>query len=123
MIVPRCIMFPICWSPSEKLTPSRDVGCDLKVVSTEVAAMPASKGVYFFGSKVSVCAMPPAIHKRITLSAVDLILGFEQEVSRLVGIPAARAARVAALVFCRNSRLFQGLFMMPLTVKDNLIAC
>jgi hypothetical protein len=99
-------------SPSEKLIPSSEVGDDLKVLSTEFASIPFSNGVYFFGSNVSVCAMPPAIQRRITVSAVDLIFGFEQDVTRLVGIPAAKAARVAALVFCRNSRLFQDLFIV-----------
>jgi hypothetical protein len=71
----------------------------LKVLNTLLAFIPFSNGVNFLGSKVSVCAMPPAIHSRMTVSAFDWILGFEHELNMLAGIPAAKAAKVAALVF------------------------
>ena len=98
-MVPMFITLPMDPKPSEKLTPSNDVGTDLDVLSTLLDSMPFSKGVYFLGSKVSVCAIPPAIHKRITVSAFDLILLLLQELNIEAGIPAARAASVAALVF------------------------
>src|SRR5687768_12921933 len=121
MIVPRFITLPIDCSPSENETPSSAVGCALKVLSTELACIPFSKGVYFFGSKVSVCAIPPAIHSRITVSAFDFIFGFAQELTRLAGIPAASAASVAALVFCKNSLRFQFLFISKTIYKFPIV--
>jgi len=59
-----------------------------------------------------VCAMPPAIQRRITVSALAFIVGAAQELNRVVGIPDAIAANVAALVFCKNSLRFQFLFMI-----------
>src|SRR5690606_7216639 len=102
-----CMMLAMDSSPCEKCTPSIDVGIDGNVLNTVFASIPFSKGVYRLGSNVSVWAMPPAIHNRITVSALDFIAGLLQELSRLTGAPAANAASVAALVFCRNSRLFQ----------------
>jgi hypothetical protein len=88
------------------------VGTDLNVLKTLFASIPFSKGVYFFGSNVSVCAMPPAIHRSITVSAFDLILFLLHELSRpLIGRPAANADIVAALAVCKNSLRFQFLFI------------
>jgi hypothetical protein len=70
--------------------------------------MPFEKGVYLFGSNVSVWAIPPAIQSRMTVSALEFVLLLLQEDNKLVkGAPAASAARVAALLFFINSRLFQ----------------
>ena len=55
---------------------------------------PGAKGVYRFGSKVSVCAMPPAIHRTITASAVAFRCG--PATSR--GSRPTSAASVAAAV-------------------------
>src|SRR5438270_2661312 len=41
-----------------------------KVLNTFSVRTPGSKGVYLLGSKVSVCAIPPAIQRTITASAV-----------------------------------------------------
>ena len=66
------------------------------------------KGVYLFGSNVSVWAIPPAIQSRMTVSALEFVLLLLQEDNKLVkGAPAASAARVAALLFFINSLLFQ----------------
>ena len=51
---------------------STAVGIDGKVLSTRLLSMPGSYGVWVFGSHVSVWAMPPAIQRRITVSAVAL---------------------------------------------------
>src|SRR5690554_5454396 len=92
--------------------PSKAVGTDLKVLSTRLESSPFSKGVYRLGSKVSVCAIPPAIHRRITVSAVAACLDPPQEDKRLVrGTPAANAAKVAALVVFKKSLLFQLFFI------------
>src|SRR6185437_4785155 len=40
------------------------------VLSTCAVGTPGLNGVYLFGSHVSVCAIPPAIHRTITASAV-----------------------------------------------------
>jgi hypothetical protein len=72
--------------------------------------------VYLLGSKVSVWAIPPAIHRRITVSAVELRATFdcgEHPVSKLAtGGPAANAVSVAALVALIKSRLFQLPFIL-----------
>src|SRR5678815_1145433 len=108
MTVPLSITLPIDSSPSEKWTPSRAVGTGLKVLSTLLASIPFLNGVNFLGSKVSVWGMPPAIHSRITVSAVEGIFGELQEARKLVtGAPAASAAMVAALVLFRNCLLLR----------------
>src|SRR5689334_11715164 len=84
--------------------PSSEVGNDGNVLSTALLLIPFSKGVYFFGSNVSVCAMPPAIHNNITVSAD--VAGFFLPVVlsiRANGALALNAASVAALVFFKNS--------------------
>jgi hypothetical protein len=70
-------------------------------------SIPFSKGAYAFGSKVSVCAMPPAIHNKITVSAFESITGsLEHELRKLAeGIVAAKAAALAELIFLMNSLL------------------
>ena len=88
------------------------MGTDLKVLSTSFACIPLVKGVNFLGSKVSVCAIPPPIHNRITVSAVEVNLGRLQEDKKLaIGAPAARAAIEAALVPLIKSLLFQRLLI------------
>lgn len=111
IMVPRFITLPIDSSPSEKLIPSNAVGTDLKVLKTLFAGIPFLNGVYRFGSNVSVCAIPPAIQSRITVSAFDLILPLPQELTRLTGMLADKAAIVAALVLCKNSRRLHFLFI------------
>src|SRR5690606_9645626 len=95
----------------EKWIPSKTVGLDLKVLNTSFACMPFVKGVYRFGSKVSVCAIPPDIYNKITESALDAILFLLHEVNRVIGAPMPIAAIAAALVFFINSLLFQSLPM------------
>src|SRR6187402_2831826 len=69
--------------------------------------MPLEKAVYLFGSNVSVCGMPPAIHNRITVSALEVIFLLLQEARKLLtGVLAANVANVAALAFLRKSLLF-----------------
>src|SRR5690606_29777892 len=55
-----------------------------------------------------VCAIPPAIQRSITVSAVDSMgLDCLHPGSRLaIGAPAANAARLAPEQFFKNSRLF-----------------
>jgi hypothetical protein len=111
--VPLSITLPIDCKPSEKFIPSSDVGNDLKVLRTLFPSIPFSKAVYLLGSNVSVCAIPPAIQRRMTVSAVELRATFagEHPLNRLAtGGPAAHAARVAALVVLIKSRLFQATF-------------
>src|SRR5688572_15638848 len=109
--VPLFMTLPIDCKPSEKFIPSNAVGYDLNVLRTLFPSIPFSKAVYLFGSKVSVCAIPPAIESRITVSAEELRATFdcgEHPLSRLAtGGPAAHAARVAAPVALIKSRLFQ----------------
>src|SRR5882672_5125010 len=101
-------------NPSENRMPSSAVGREGKVLSTRLASMPFSKGAYRLGSKVSVCAIPPATHSRMTESAVE---GPSPEPlphpeSRLAtGAPAANAASAAALDFLRKSLRFQLAFI------------
>jgi hypothetical protein len=57
----------------------------------------------------------------MTVSAFDLIFGFAHELNREAGIPAAKAAIVAALVFCKNSLLFQGLYIFVLRLNLQFI--
>src|SRR5579871_6064404 len=64
--------------------------------------------------------MPPAIHKRITVSAVPFpsLDPLPHPLSMLAkGAPAASAANVAALEFLRKSLLFQFLFMRSQNVS------
>jgi hypothetical protein len=65
-----------------------------------------------------VCAIPPAIQSRITVSAFALIFGLAQELNNDAGSPDAIAARVAAPVFCKNSLLFHLLFMIMMLNKS-----
>ena len=53
--------------------PSTAVSIDGNVLSTCSGRRPRSNGVYRFGSKVSVCAIPPPIHRTIRVSAVGVI--------------------------------------------------
>jgi hypothetical protein len=68
--------------------------------------MPLLKGVYRLGSKVSVWAMPPAIHNKITVSALAFLLLLQEDKKLDSGAPAANAPRVAALVLFKKSLLF-----------------
>src|SRR5438105_9651288 len=79
-----------------------------KVLRTWSGLRPRSKAVYFFGSKVSVWAMPPAIHNTITVSAVGLIFSSGSAVSWR-GKPAAKAESVVALAVFIKSRRFHWL--------------
>ena len=70
--------------------------------------MPLVNGVYLLGSKVSVCAIPPAIQSKITVSAVAVNFDELQPLNNPAnGAPAANAARVAVLLFFKNSLRFQ----------------
>ena len=82
--MPLSIIEPIDSSPSEKETPSSIVGTGLKVLRTSLAFMPFEKGVYLFGSNVSVWAIPPAIQSRMTVSALEFVLLLLQEDNKLV---------------------------------------
>src|ERR1044071_1450773 len=99
--------------------PSSDVGNDGNVLSTLLLLIPFSNGVYFFGSNVSVCAIPPAIQSNITVSAV--VEGFFPVVLiiRANGAFALNAASVAALVFFKNSRRFQFAFILTIFLQNN----
>ena len=84
------------------------MGTDLKVLNTSFAIMPLEKAVYLFGSKVSVCAIPPAIQSKITVSAVAVNFDELQPLNKPAnGAPAVNAARVALLLFFKNSLRFQ----------------
>src|SRR5687768_13205477 len=88
-----------------------------KVLRTSLDSIPLRKGVYFFGSKVSVCAIPPAIKSRITESAVEGKVGVPQEESNPAkGAPIPMVAMAAALVFFMKSRrlwrVFIGAFIL-----------
>ena len=112
MTVPLSITLPIDSSPCEKETPSTAVGTEGNVLSTLFASRPLENAVYFFGSKVSVCGIPPAIHNRITVSAFEVIFFLLQEDRKLlIGAPAANVASVAALVFLINSLRFQSFIL------------
>ena len=50
--------------------PSTTVSIAGNVLRTRSVRTPGSKGVYRFGSNVSVCAIPPAIHRTMMESAV-----------------------------------------------------
>ena len=111
--VPLSIILPIDSSPSEKKILSRAVGTDLKVLSTLFASNPFSNGVYRFGSKVSVCAIPPAIKSRITESAVEGNVGEPHDESNPAkGAPIPMVAMAAALVFLRKSRRLWRVFIV-----------
>jgi hypothetical protein len=61
--------------------------------------IPVENAVNFLGSNVSVCAMPPPIHSRITVSAVEVFpMGFMLLKRPERGMEAPSAAMVAALV-------------------------
>ena len=82
------------------------------MLNTLLDCIPFVKGVYFFGSKVSVCGIPPAIQSKITVSAFEVIFLLLQEARKLLtGAPAARAANVAALVLLRNCLLFHAFIL------------
>jgi hypothetical protein len=56
--------------PWEIWRPSTEVGIEAKVLRTEFEGTPGAKSVLRLGSKVSVWAMPPAIQRRMTESAL-----------------------------------------------------
>jgi hypothetical protein len=89
------------------------VSIDGKVDNTLLDGRPAEYGVQSFGSNVSVCAMPPAIQRMISLSAVaaGAAVTASTEANARFGNPAASAESVAALAVFRKSRLFHVLFM------------
>ena len=66
-------------------------------------AGPFRTRVYRLGSKVSVCAMPPAIHSRIMVSALASILGAPHNWR---GAPPSSADMVALADACMKCRLF-----------------
>ena len=72
------------------------------VLSTCSIRTPFSNGVYFFGSKVSVCAIPPAIQSTMTASAVAREGGVCPLTS--TGSRPASAASVPAAVAPMNPR-------------------
>ena len=89
---------------------------DLKVLSTSLPSIPLRKGVYLLGSKVSVCAMPPAINSQITDSAVEGIrepaLESQEDSNPGIGAPAAMVAILAADNFFKKDRLLCELDIM-----------
>jgi hypothetical protein len=84
--------------------------------------MPLVYGVNFLGSKVSVCAMPPPIQSKITLSAVALILPDWQLNAPNIGTPEAMAARAAELVVCRKFLRDNDLFIITFTLDCQLMS-
>src|SRR5579864_3210275 len=91
-------------SPWEILIPSTAVSMEGKVESTSLERIPARNGWYGLGSKVSVWAIPPAIQRRMTRSAVALMGSLAAAPRSSRGAPAARADSVARLAFLRKSR-------------------
>src|SRR5438874_4662641 len=90
-------------NPSVSLMLSTTVSICGNVLSTCSGFNPRSNGTYRFGSKVSVCAIPPAIQRTITVSAVGL--GFSSLPAQTCrGKPAPNAESVAALAVLRKSR-------------------
>jgi len=88
------------------------VGIDLNVLSTSSDFIPVAYGVNRLGSNVSVWAMPPAIHSKMTVSAVDCFpKGFMLLKSPDKGMVAPKAAMVAALVFFKKCLLSENLLM------------
>src|SRR5436190_707210 len=80
------------------------------VLRNASGAIPFSNGVYRFGSNVSVWAMPPAIHRTITVSAVAFARSAPtSSASNARGKPADNADRVATLADLRKSRRFKAL--------------
>jgi len=71
------------------------------VLSTSSTRTPGANGVYRFGSKVSVCAIPPAIHNTITASAVA---GFRGACRTSAGARPTSADSVPAAVAPMNPR-------------------
>src|SRR5262245_55534564 len=72
------------------------VSIDGNVLRTRFDSRPFSNGVYALGSNVSVCAIPPAIHKRMNVSAVGsgrFVCG-----QAAIGAPAASAPMKARRV-------------------------
>ena len=119
-MAPRSITLPTDSNPSEKYKPSTAVGTLGKVLKTLLLSTPLVYGVYAFGSKVSVWAMPPAIQSRITESAVEGIFGPEQEDKKLLaGIDADMAAADANPIFLMNSLLCISMFV-PMILIDKL---
>src|SRR5688500_17696633 len=89
---------------------STTVSIEGKVDSTLFGESPTSKGVYFFGSNVSVCAMPPAIQRTMTLSAVGTSLAADASSAKVaLGNDALSAASAAAEAVLRKSRRDQSL--------------
>src|SRR6266700_7340822 len=108
--VPRSITFASLSSPSLNLIPSTTVSMEGNVERTAFDSSPFSNAVYFFGSNVSVCAMPPAIQRMITASADGWGLAsgpyfdpLESAARQTRGKPAASAPTVAALAVLRKS--------------------
>ena len=83
--------------------PSSAVGRDSKEESSDDTGVPTSNGVNFLGSNVSVCAMPPAMKSRMTVSAVAFAFLSELPKTRC-GMPVAIAANEAAEMRWRKSR-------------------
>src|SRR5688572_3463473 len=95
---------------------------DGKVDRTLLGSRPFSYGVYRFGSNVSVCDIPPAIHRMITVSAVAGVGGMCLAVgsfAQAFGAPAASAASVVADAVLRKSRRV-GLILMRRPLVDQL---
>jgi hypothetical protein len=66
--------------------------------------------------------MPPAIHSRITVSALEVIFLLLQEARKLLtGAPAANVANVAALAFLRKSLLFHRSILQDLSSMNKFV--
>src|ERR1043166_1636287 len=96
--------------PSENLMLSTTVSMLGKVLAMRAVSIPFSNGANRFGSNVSVCAIPPPIHRMMRVSAVGAIFSCcSAKTGR--AYPAATAESVAALAVRRKSRRVQSVLL------------
>src|SRR5438128_1815486 len=103
--------------PCVSLMLSTTVSICGNVLNTCSRFSPRSNGVKRFGSKVSVDAMPPAIQRTMTVSAVGLIFSSASAFSWR-GNPTASAESVAALAVFRNSRRLNWALVFIVSINE-----
>ena len=96
--VPRSMTFAISSRPCEMRMLSTRSGSTETYSGRACSPGPVHTACGFFGSQVSVCAMPPAIQSRIMLSAVAF--GFSPSAAKIAGRRRSEAA-IAAAALCR----------------------